>query len=232
MRNSTLNKLSEQRQQGRNSQNLSDLTVQESSNYRLRFTPLTSPSTRHKGTILVKSHETIVLNMLSSTNRQIDQPFKACQECNCDFGVVYQYCKCKGITYHEKCIQDTARRNAKKYKELAFICKNECSYSFQIGGYYMYEMVQNQEKHQYYWKVAHSVHGDCLSCVDYLGNFYFCFSRQIEKYSCHNNRNCKDCAFNFDYFFTEQTQAQLLYIILASQTYLDQSKAMYQSQRN
>ncbi|CAD8105470.1 unnamed protein product [Paramecium sonneborni] len=137
MRNSTLNKLSEQRQQGKNSSNLSDLTVQESSNYRMRFTPLSSPSARHKGTILVKSHETIVLNMLSSTHRQIDQPFKVCQECNSDYGIVHQYCKCKGITYHEKCIQDTARRNAKKQKEQAFICKNECSYPFQIEGYYM-----------------------------------------------------------------------------------------------
>ncbi|CAD8098639.1 unnamed protein product [Paramecium primaurelia] len=137
MRNSTLNKLSEQRQQGKNSSNLSDLTVQESSNYRLRFTPLSSPSARHKGTILMKSHETIILNMLSSTHRQIDQPFKACQECNQDFGMVHQYCQCKGITYHEKCIQDTARRNAKKQKEQAFICKNDCSYPFQINGYYM-----------------------------------------------------------------------------------------------
>lgn len=35
----------------------------------MRFTPISSPSARHKGTIIVKSHETIVLNMLSSTNR-------------------------------------------------------------------------------------------------------------------------------------------------------------------
>ncbi|CAD8180507.1 unnamed protein product [Paramecium octaurelia] len=137
MRNSPLYRLSEQRQQGKNSSNLSDLTVQESSNYRLRFTPLGSPSARHKGTIVMKSHETIILNMLSSTQRQIDQPFKACQECTQDSGMVHQYCQCKGITYHEKCIQDTARRNAKKQKEQAFICKNECSYPFQINGYYM-----------------------------------------------------------------------------------------------
>ncbi|CAD8178428.1 unnamed protein product [Paramecium pentaurelia] len=232
MRNSTLNKLSEQRQQGKNSSNLSDLTVQESSNYRLRFTPLTSPSTRHKGTILMKSHETIVLNMLSSTHRQIDQPFKFCQECNSEIGMVHQYCKCRGITYHEKCIQDTARRNAKKQKEQAFICKNECSYPFQIEGYYMYEMVQNQEKHQYYWKVAHSFYSDCLSCVTNLTNQYFCLQRYFQQYSYHLNCDCNDCTLNPDYFFDEQTQTQLLYIILASQTFLDQSKTSNNSQNN
>ncbi|CAK94265.1 unnamed protein product (macronuclear) [Paramecium tetraurelia] len=181
MRNSPLSRLSEQRQQGKNSSNFSDLTVQESSNYRLRFTPLGSPSARHKGTIVMKSHETIILNMLSSTHRQIDQPFKACQECTQDFGMVHQYCQCKGITYHEKCIQDTARKNAKKQKEQAFICKNECSYPFQINGYYMYEMVQNQEKHQYNWEVAHSYNSDRLPCVTVFGDWYCLVSRCIQQ---------------------------------------------------
>ncbi|CAD8183941.1 unnamed protein product [Paramecium octaurelia] len=232
MKNSLSNKPSEQRQQGKNSSNLSDLTVQESSNYRMRFTPLSSPSARHKGTILMKSHETIVLNMLSSTHRQIDQPFKICQECNSEIGTVHQYCKCRGITYHEKCIQDTARRNAKKQKEQAFICKNECAYPFQIEGYYMYEMVQNQEKHQHCWKVAHSYNSDCLSCVTNHGNQHFRLSRYFQQSSYYLNCDSNDRTLNSNYFFAEQTQTQLLYIILASQTLLDQSETRNHLQNN